>query len=182
MPSQLLENWCWAPAALTQLTAHVDSGEPLDPQTITQLRDARSFLAGMGFVRQLEFALFDMRLHLNYKPTAQPQTDYIASTLAAAREAVAVVPTPSFNRFENAFTHVFAGGYAAGYYSYKWAEVLASDAFAKFEETALFDANTGNDFRANVLARGGTEPADVLYQRFRGRAPNSDALLRHNGL
>jgi oligopeptidase A len=186
LPSQLLENWCWAPAAVRELTAHVDTGATLDDATIGQLRDSRTFLAGMAFVRQLEFALFDMQLHLHYpcgfSADATSPGAYVKATLADARAAVAVVPTPSFNRFANAFTHVFAGGYAAGYYSYKWAEVLASDAFAVFEEAGLFDAKAGTSFRDNFLARGGTEPADILYARFRGRAPDSAALLRHNGL
>lgn len=180
LPSQLLENWCWEPAALARLTRHTQTGAQLDDATVSRLRDARTYQAGLAFVRQLEFALFDMHLHLDYEPSAD--ANFVAATLSRVREAAAVYPVPDYYRFAHAFSHIFAGGYAAGYYSYKWAEVLASDAFASFEETGLFATQTGMAFRTAFLARGGSAPAAELYREFRGRDATIDALLRHNGL
>ena len=179
LPSQLLENWCWESESLRELSKHVETGEPLDDATIERLRAARTFMAGQGFVRQLEFALFDMRTHCLFEPG---KDNLIMQVLDQVRAELSVLEVPAYNRFPNAFTHVFGGGYAAGYYSYKWAELLSSDAFSRFEEDGLFDATAGLAFRQHVLANGGTEPADTLYQRFRGRQPDSEALLRHNGL
>lgn len=180
LPSQLLENWCWEPASLRKLTSHVETGEALDDATISRLRDSRTFMAGFAFVRQLEFALFDMQMHVNY--TADDAADWIGRVLDDVRARVAVLPVVPDNRFAHAFTHVFGGGYAAGYYSYKWAELLSSDAFSRFEENGLFDRASGMAFRDNILARGGTEEASVLYERFRGRPATNEALVRHNGL
>ncbi len=138
---------------------------------------ARNFQSGMQMVRQLEFALFDLLLH------AGPGTrDSIQQVLDAVRQEIAIVIPPRFNRFQNGFTHIFAGGYAAGYYSYKWAEVLSADAFSKFEENGLFDPATGQAFLSEVLERGGSRPAMALFESFRGRKPSIDALLRHCGL
>jgi oligopeptidase A len=199
LPSQLLENWCWETESLQGLTAHVETGEPLDDATIERLRNSRTFMAGYAFARQLEFALFDMRLHFQYPSApAAPATavsaapasetaasntaNWVMQTLNSVRAEVAVLPNPEYNRFAHAFTHIFGGGYAAGYYSYKWAELLSSDAFSRFEDDGLFDQQAGQAFREHVLARGGTEPAQVLYERFRGRPASIAALLRHNGL
>ena len=130
-------------------------------------------------LRQIEFALFDFKMHLEYDPEAGARIDEV---LASVREEVAVVPTPEFNRFAHGFSHIFGGGYAAGYYSYKWAEALSSDAFSKFEERGIFDRQTGREFRTCVLERGGAEDAMDLFVRFRGREPSIEALLRHSGL
>jgi oligopeptidase A len=133
----------------------------------------------MQMVRQLEFALFDFRLHLEYDPA---QGGRVYEILEEVRDQVAVVRPPPFNRFAHGFSHIFSGGYAAGYYSYKWAEVLSADAFSLFEEKGVFDAAAGRSFRENILEKGGSEDAMVLYVRFRGREPNTDALLRHSGI
>jgi oligopeptidase A len=179
LPSQLLENWCWETEALGLISGHIDTDEPISAAVVEKLRGSRSFMAGLQFVRQLEFAIFDMRLHMEFVPG---RTGQIASVLDEVRESVAVIIPPDYNRFTHAFTHIFAGGYAAGYYSYKWAEVLASDAFAKFEEEGLFSPAVGRAFRSHVLARGASDDAASLYRAFRGRDPTIDALMRHNGL
>jgi oligopeptidase A len=179
LPSQFLENWCWEPEALTLISGHHETGEPLPPPLIQRLRAARNFQAGMQMVRQLEFGLFDFRLHLEYDPAHGARVQEI---LDEVRAQVAVVAPPAFNRFQHSFSHIFAGGYAAGYYSYKWAEVLASDAFSLFEEKGIFDPETGRRFLQTILERGGArEPMD-LFVEFRGREPEIDALLRHNGI
>ena len=140
---------------------------------------AKNFQSAMQMVRQLEFALFDFRLHLEYDPARGGR---VYEIIEQVRDRVAVIRPPAFNRFAHAFSHIFAGGYAAGYYSYKWAEVLSADAFSLFEEKGVFDADTGRSFRENILEKGGSEDAMVLYVRFRGREPNTDALLRHSGI
>jgi oligopeptidase A len=140
---------------------------------------AKNFQSAMMTVRQIEFSLFDMRLHLEFD--AQRGID-IQRVLDEVRAEVAVNVPPAFNRFQNSFSHIFAGGYAAGYYSYKWAEVLSADAFSRFEEEGIFNERTGADFRAQVLERGGSESAMALFTRFRGREPKVDALLRHSGI
>ncbi|NKC16533.1 MAG: oligopeptidase A [Gammaproteobacteria bacterium] len=180
LPSQLLEYWCWEPQALALMTAHIDTGAPLPAAAVSKLRAARTFMSALAFVRQLEFALFDMRLHMEYEPANG--AGQVQAILGQVRAEVAVVRPPPYTRFEHSFTHIFAGGYAAGYYSYKWAEVLASDAFSLFEERGVFNADVGRAFRAHVLARGGSRDAAQLYRAFRGRDPHTAALLRHHGL
>ncbi|MGE0860070.1 MAG: M3 family metallopeptidase [Gammaproteobacteria bacterium] len=177
LPSQFLENWCWSRESLDLLSAHVDSGEPLPQALFERLNSARHFQAGMQTVRQLEFALFDFKLHRDYSPGLD-----IQALLDEVRRAVAVVTPPPWNRFQHSFTHIFAGGYAAGYYSYKWAEVLSADAFERFTEEGLFNPATGRAFRETVLANGGAEDALELFRRFRGRDPEVAALLRQAGL
>ncbi len=179
LPSQFLENWCWEREALDCMAAHFQTGATLPDALLAKMRAAKNFQSGMQMVRQIEFALFDMRLH------AEPEHDSAAAAarlLRAVRDEVAVVMPPAFERFQNTFSHIFAGGYAAGYYSYKWAEVLSADAFAKFEEQGIFDPDTGRAFRETILEQGGSRDAMELFVAFRGRAPTVDALLRHSGL
>ena len=181
LPSQFMENWCWEREALGLISRHIDTGETLADKLVEQLRAAKHFHAGMQTVRQLEFALFDFRLHLEYQPSRGAQ---VQALLDDVRRHVAVVIPPSFNRFAHAFTHVFGGGgsYAAGYYSYKWAETLSSDAFAQFEEDGIFNAETGRRFMRCILEPGGSRDAMELFVAFRGREPTLDALLRRSGL
>ncbi|WP_409421252.1 oligopeptidase A [Pseudaeromonas sp. ZJS20] len=179
LPSQFLENWCWEPEALAFLSGHFQTGEPLPQAELDKLLAAKNFQSAMQMLRQLEFALFDFRLHQNYQPG---QAGQVLSTLTQVREQVAVVTPPAFNRFSHSFSHIFAGGYAAGYYSYKWAEVLSADAFSRFEEEGVFNAQTGQDFLQNILEQGGSREPMVLFKAFRGRAPKIDALLRHSGI
>ena len=180
LPSQFMENWCWERAALDLIAGHYQSGAPIPDELHAKMIAARNFQAGLQFVRQLEFALFDMRLHSDFEPSG-PQT--VQELLDEVRREVSVVLPPPFNRFQHGFTHVFAGsGYAAGYYSYKWAEVLSADAFSKFEENGIFDRKTGTEFLENILEQGGAYEPMELFVRFRGREPRIDALLRHSGL
>jgi oligopeptidase A len=179
LPSQFMENWCWEPEALAVISGHYRSGEPLPRELLDKMLAAKNFQSAMMTVRQIEFSLFDMRLHLEFD--AQRGID-IQRVLDEVRAEVAVNVPPAFNRFQNSFSHIFAGGYAAGYYSYKWAEVLSADAFSRFEEEGIFNERTGADFRAQVLERGGSESAMALFTRFRGREPKVDALLRHSGI
>ncbi|WP_295401497.1 oligopeptidase A [uncultured Thiocystis sp.] len=179
LPSQFLENWCWERASLDLFAAHWETGEPLPEDLYGRMIAAKNFQSAMQMVRQLEFALFDFRVHLEYDPA---QGGRIAEIVEQVREQVAVIRPPAFNRFAHGFSHIFAGGYAAGYYSYKWAEVLSADAFSLFEEKGVFDPETGRSFRENILEKGGSEDAMVLYVNFRGREPNTDALLRHSGI
>ncbi|GAA5315977.1 MAG: oligopeptidase A [Candidatus Pelagadaptatus aseana] len=179
LPSQFLENWCWEPAALALISGHFESGEALPQDMLDNLLAAKNFQSALQMLRQIEFALFDFRLHRNY----QPQTfESVQQVLDQVRSEVAVVQPPAFNRFQNGFSHIFAGGYAAGYYSYKWAEVLSSDAFARFEEEGVFNGDTGRDFLNTILEQGGSREAMVLFENFRGRKPSVDALLRHSGI
>lgn len=179
LPSQFLENWCWEREALGLIAGHWESGEPLPDTLYERMLAARNFQSAMQMVRQLEFSLFDFRIHREYDPMRGAR---IYDILAEVREAVAVVRPPAFNRFAHGFSHIFAGGYAAGYYSYKWAEVLSADAFSLFEERGIFDAATGRAFRESILEKGGSEEAMDLFVAFRGREPQIDALLRHNGI
>jgi oligopeptidase A len=179
LPSQLLESWCWNAESLSLISGHHATGERLPAELATRLLGARNYLAGMQMVRQLEFALFDMRVHAEYDPS-RPRS--VQDVLDEVRAAVAVVRPPPCNRFAHGFTHVFAGGYAAGYYSYKWAEVLAADAFARFEDEGLFNRECAAAFRRAILERGGTEDAMVLFREFRGRDPDVGALLRRSGM
>jgi oligopeptidase A len=179
LPSQFMENWCWEREALNLISGHFETGEPIPPALYERMYAAKNFQSGMQCVRQLEFALFDMQLHTEFDPDGS-QT--VQELLDSVRREVAVVFPPDFNRFQNGFSHVFAGGYAAGYYSYKWAEVLSADAFGKFEERGIFDATTGREFLENILEQGGAYDPMELFVRFRGRKPTIDALLRHSGL
>lgn len=179
LPSQFMENWCWEKEALDLFARHVDSGHALDDPLFEKMTRARTFQAGMQMVRQLEFSLFDFRLHLEF---ATNESLSIQDLLNQVRQQVAVVKAPEFNRFQHSFSHIFAGGYAAGYYSYKWAEVLSADAFSKFEEKGIFDISTGNEFLQSILEQGGSrEPMD-LFVEFRGRKPSIEPLLRHSGI
>jgi oligopeptidase A len=179
LPSQFMENWCWEREALDDIASHFQTGEKLPQELYEKMIAAKNFQSGMQMVRQLEFALFDFRLHREYVPAKGAR---VADILDEVREQIAVVIPPIFNRFPNSFTHIFAGGYAAGYYSYKWAEVLSSDAFAAFEENGIFDRKTGEHFLHSVLEQGGSHEAMQLFIDFRGREPNIDALLRHSGI
>lgn len=179
LPSQFLENWCWEPEALAFITGHVETGEPLPKALLDKMLAAKHFQNAMMMMRQLEFSLFDFKMHLQYNPE-NPQS--IQSVLDQVREQVAVVQAPEFNRFQHSFSHIFAGGYAAGYYSYKWAEVLSADAFSRFEEEGIFNKETGQSFFNEILSRGGEDDAAVLFKNFRGREPKVDALLRHSGI
>jgi oligopeptidase A len=179
LPSQFMENWCWEREALDLIAGHYQTGATLPEPLYQRMRTARNFQSAMQMVRQLEFALFDFRLHLEYDPQRGARVHEI---LEQVREQVAVIRPPAFNRFENGFTHVFSGGYAAGYYSYKWAEVLSADAFSAFEETGIFDHDTGSKFLSSILEQGGSREPMELFVDFRGREPTIDALLRHSGL
>ncbi len=178
LPSQFMENFCWEWDRVQAMTAHVSTGEPLPRALFDRMLAARNFQSGMFTVRQLEFALFDMQLHSEFDPTQ----DSVQALLERVRDEVAVNRPPAWNRFPNQFSHIFAGGYAAGYYSYKWAEVLSADAYAAFEEAPDKVTETGQRFRDEVLSRGGSRSAAENFAAFRGRAPTVDALLRHNGM
>jgi len=178
LPSQFMENWCWEPQALALISGHYETGEPLPQVMLERLLSAKHFQSGMMMVRQLEFSLFDFVLHRDFEPG---QTS-VQLVLDQIREKVAVVSPPAFNRFQHSFSHIFAGGYAAGYYSYKWAEVLSADAFSRFEEEGIFNEKTGLDFRTAILEKGGSKEPMELFVDFRGREPEVDALLRHSGI
>ena len=179
LPSQFMENWCWEREALDLFSGHFESGEKI-PETLYQrMQQAKNFQSAMQMMRQLEFAIFDFRIHRDYDKDRGAR---IHATLEEVRKQYAVVQPPAFNRFENGFTHIFGGGYAAGYYSYKWAEVLSADAFAAFEESGIFNRETGNKFLTCILEQGGSREPMELFVEFRGREPTIDALLRHCGL
>ena len=179
LPSQFLENWCWEREALAFISGHHETGAPLPDELLDKMLAARNFQAAMAMLRQLEFALFDFRLHME---CGRPGFESVHSLLQAVRRDVAVVQPPAFNRFENSFSHIFAGGYAAGYYSYKWAEVLSADAFSRFEDEGIFNRATGSEFRRHVLEMGGARDPMELFIAFRGREPGIEALLRHSGI
>ncbi|WOQ13397.1 oligopeptidase A [Aeromonas media] len=179
LPSQFLENWCWESEALAFISGHHETGEPLPADLLEKMLTARNFQAAMQMLRQLEFALFDFRLHREFDP-ANPEQ--IPALLSDVRSQVAVMTPPAFNRFQHSFSHIFAGGYAAGYYSYKWAEVLSADAFSRFEEEGIFNPATGQSFLKNILEKGGSKEPMELFRAFRGREPKVDALLRHSGI
>ncbi|RUR12871.1 M3 family metallopeptidase [Legionella sp. km772] len=178
LPSQFFENWCWDKEALALLTAHVDSGEALPDVLFERLIAAKNFQSAMGMLRQLEFSLFDFRIHQEYKP----HSSFVTDTLSDVRSRTNIIPIAPYNRFQHSFSHIFGGGYAAGYYSYSWAEVLSSDAFSRFEEEGVFNTQTGHDFLKSILEVGGSKTAAEAYKEFRGRAATVDALLRHNGI
>ncbi len=177
LPSQFLENWCWEEEALTFISGHYETGEPLPNDLLDKMLAARDYHSAMQMVRQLEFSLFDFLMHQEDGATVDVQ-----AVLNGVREQVAVVIPPEFNRFQHSFGHIFAGGYAAGYYSYKWAEVLSADAFSKFEEDGIFNRDTGKSFLENILEMGGSREPMELFVAFRGREPKVDALLRHSGI
>jgi oligopeptidase A len=179
LPSQFMENWCWEREALDLYARHYQSGERLPSELLEKMQAARHFQSGMQMVRQLEFALFDFRMHA---VTGEQSVEQIYQLLDEVRAKVSVIKPPAFNRFPHSFSHIFAGGYAAGYYSYKWAEVLSADAFSRFEEQGVFDADTGRDFMRQILEVGGSREAMASFVAFRGREPQIDALLRHNGI
>ena len=178
LPSQFMENFCWEWPRVQAMTAHVDSGAPLPRALFEKMVAAKNFQSGMFTVRQLEFALFDMALHSGYDPAR----DTVQGLLDGVRAEVAVNIPPEWNRFQHQFSHIFAGGYAAGYYSYKWAEVLSADAYAAFEEAPERFADTGARFLEEILSRGGSRPALENFRAFRGRGPELEALLRHSGM
>jgi oligopeptidase A len=179
LPSQFMENFCWEWDVLKHMTAHVDSGEPLPRALFDKMLAAKNFQSGMQTARQIEFALFDMHLHYDFDPTAGGTALQLLNQI---RQRVAVVIPPAFNRFPNNFSHIFAGGYAAGYYSYKWAEVLSADAYALFEENGILNPRIGRRFWSEILGVGGSRDAIDSFKAFRGREPTIDALLRHNGM
>ncbi|MFP6807822.1 MAG: oligopeptidase A [Pseudomonadales bacterium] len=179
LPSQFMENWCWQREALQFISGHYKTDEPLPDELLDKMLAAKNFQSAMGMVRQLEFSLFDFQLHVEFDENAENQ---IQEILDSVRKDVAVVPAPSFNRFQHAFSHIFGGGYSAGYYSYKWAEVLSADAFGKFVEDGIFNRQTGEKFLSTVLEQGGSRDAMDLFVAFRGREPSVDALLRQEGI
>ena len=179
LPSQFMENYAWHPDVLGRISSHYRTGAPLPAQTLDRLRATRSFHAGLQMVRQLEFALFDFRLHAEYSPERGGR---VREVLRDVRRQVGVVPAPEWNRFANSFGHIFAGGYAAGYYSYKWAEVLAADAFSAFEERGVFDRATAQRFLDSILSRGGSRDALEAFIEFRGRPPEIRPLLVQHGI
>jgi len=179
LPSQFMENWCWERDALTLISGHYQSGEPLPDEMFDKMIAAKNFQSGMQMVRQLEFSIFDFRIHLEFDPK---QGAAIHEILDDVRQQVSVIRPPSFNRFPHSFSHIFSGGYSAGYYSYKWAEVLSSDAFSLFEEKGIFDRETGLNFLSMILEQGGSREPMELFIEFRGREPQIDALLRHSGI
>ena len=176
LPSQFMENFGWDKATLAELSGHVDTGAPLPDDLYEKMLGARRFQAGLFLLRQIEFATFDLRLHRDFDQAVGARVE---ETLAAVRAEVSVMPPPEWSRFANAFGHVFAGGYAAGYYSYLWAELLSADAFEGFAEAG---PAAGDAFRREVLSRGASRPAAESFAAYRGRAAKPDALLRHYGL
>lgn len=177
LPSQFMENWCWEPEGLALISSHFETGEALPKDLLDKMLAAKNFQSGLMMVRQLEFSLFDFELHATHGDGRS-----VAQVLDGIRDEVSVMRPPAYNRFPNSFAHIFAGGYAAGYYSYKWAEVLSADAFSRFEEEGVFNPHTGKAFRQAILARGGSKAPMELFKDFRGREPSIDALLRHSGL
>lgn len=178
LPSQFMENWCWEPEALAIISEHYQTGETLPQALLDKMLAAKNFQSALFMVRQLEFSIFDFKLHHEYEIG---KTD-VQALLDGVRSQVAAITPPSFNRFQHSFSHIFAGGYAAGYYSYKWAEVLSADAFSLFEERGIFDKATGHQFRETILEQGGSKEPMALFVEFRGREPQVDALLKHSGI
>lgn len=179
LPSQFFENWCWDKTALALMTSHVDTGEAMPLSLYEQLIAAKNFQSAMAMLRQMEFSLFDFRVHQEYESS---KSELLTTILADVRSKTGILPRASYNRFQNSFSHIFCGGYAAGYYSYSWAEVLSSDAFSRFEEEGIFNPQAGNDFLRYILESGGSKKAAEAYTEFRGRPATIDALLRHNGI
>jgi oligopeptidase A len=182
LPSQFLENWCWQPEALSFISGHFETSEPLPKAMLDKMLAAKNFQSAMQMLRQIEFSIFDFKMHATYNPNADDNSSHIQQVLNDVRQQYAVIKAPDFNRFQHGFGHIFGGGYAAGYYSYKWAEVLSADAFSRFEEQGVFDKSVGNDFLINILEKGGSEEPSQLFKAFRGREPSIAALLRHCGI
>ena len=180
LPSQFLENWCWQPEALAFISSHFETGESLPQALLDKMLAAKNFQSAMQMLRQLEFSIFDFTMHASYNK--ESKDNHIQQVLNQVRDQYSVVKAPEFNRFQHGFSHIFGGGYAAGYYSYKWAEVLSADAFGLFEEEGIFNQATGQSFLTNVLEKGGSEEPSKLFKNFRGRAPEIEALLRHSGI
>ncbi len=179
LPSQFMENWCWEPDAIPLISGHYETGEPLPDELLQKMLAAKNFQSGMQMIRQLEFSIFDFLLHAEYNPQNPQSAQYV---LQKIRKEVSVVIPPAFNCFENSFSHIFAGGYAAGYYSYKWAEVLSADAYSRFEDEGIFNPETGKSFLTEILQKGGSQEPMELFKKFRGREPEIDPLLRHSGI
>jgi oligopeptidase A len=179
LPSQFFENWCWEQSGLAVLTAHVDTNEPLPDSLFARLTAAKNFQSAMAMLRQMEFSIFDFRIHQEYVPN---QDSLVNDILTSVRSKTCVTPLAPYNRFPQSFSHIFGGGYAAGYYSYSWAEVLSSDAFSRFEEEGVLNPKTGRDFLHYILEIGSSKKAAEAYKEFRGRPATVDALLRHNGI
>ena len=179
LPSQFLENWCYEEEALSFISGHFETGEPLPKELLDKLLAAKNYNSGMQMLRQIEFSLFDFKIHNDYVAGEPCQ---IQAVLNDVRSRTSVVHAPEFNRFQHGFSHIFAGGYSAGYYSYKWAEVLSADAYSKFEEEGIFNPQTGQAFMQHILEKGGSEEPMELFKNFRGREPRVDALLRHSGI
>ncbi|MEO8459804.1 MAG: M3 family metallopeptidase, partial [Dokdonella sp.] len=179
LPSQFMENFAWQRVGLDLFARHWQTGEKLPDELFARMQAARHFHAGLFLVRQLEFGLYDFRLHLEFDPARGART---LELLDEVRREVSVLPPPAWHRFPHAFTHIFSGGYGAGYYSYLWAEVLSADAFDRFETTGVFDPAIGEAFRKAILSVGGSRPALESFIEFRGREPSPDALLRSYGL
>jgi oligopeptidase A len=179
LPSQFMENFCWQREAVDLFARHYQTGETLPDELFERMLAAKNFQSGMMMLRQIEFSLFDMELHADFEPGS---TESVQDVIDRVRREVAVLIPPAFNRFQNGFSHIFAGGYGAGYYSYKWAEVLSADAFSAFEEAGITDAATAERFRDEVLAVGGSRDIMDAYIAFRGRKPTVDALLRYSGI
>jgi len=179
LPSQFLENWCWEPEALALISGHVKTGETLPQELLGKMLASKNYNSALMMLRQLEFSLFDFVLHHEYLPEQGSQIEQVLSKI---RKQVAVIIPPKFNRFQHSFSHIFAGGYAAGYYSYKWAEVLSADAFSRFEELGIFNQQTGQAFLQAILEKGGSEEPMTLFKNFMGREPSIAALLRHCGI
>jgi len=179
LPSQFLENWCWQEESIAMMSQHYQSGEPLPKELLNKMLAAKNFQSGMALMRQLEFALFDFLIHRDY--SEKDNTD-ILSVMDKVRDKVSVKKPPEYARFTHSFSHIFSGGYSAGYYSYKWAEVLAADAFSRFEEEGIFDPETGQSYKQEILAVGGSIEAIDMFVNFRGRKPSVDALLKQAGI
>ena len=178
LPSQFMENFCWEWSVIKNMTEHTQTQKSMPKILFNKLLKSKNFQSGMQTTRQIEFALFDIKLHSEYDPK---RNDFLL-LLDKVRNQVAVVRPPSWNRFPHSFSHIFAGGYAAGYYSYKWAEVLSADAYSLFEEMGILSPEAGNKFRKEILSRGGSRPAIDSFVKFRGRKPTNKALLKHHGL
>ena len=179
LPSQLMEHWAWNNETLKLISSHFKTGKKLPDALFKKMLKAKNFQSGMQLLKQLEYSLFDFKIHQFYDSKKKKLIQNILNTL---RKKISVTPTPSFNRFQHSFSHIFAGGYAAGYYSYLWAEVLACDAFSKFEKEGLFNAKTGLQLRNTVLALGGSKDASDVFYEFRGRKPSIKALLKYRGI
>jgi len=179
LPSQFMENWCWEREALDMIGGHYETGAKLPDELLQKMHNAKNFHSGLHMLRQIEFALFDMRLYSEFDPSGKSDVQVL---LDEVRSEVTLMKPPAYNRFQNSFSHIFAGGYAAGYYSYKWAEVLSADAFSRFEEEGVFNRSTARAFMHDILERGGAADPMDLFISFRGRPPSIDALLRHSGL